>query len=376
MDAIKYSIVVSPENVNGDLFNIPYSGTYYTEACGIPTEEEKTYTFGLFSAFTDVLSGGTNGTSLLTGLTVPIFFTQSINDIGYYSEFDGFILQKDVVCNFLYSGDPTNDYNIKLYNTSGNLFIRFLSLSTYQVNWGDGSPSSTFTPGVPILDHTYPAYPSGYTITLTQNNPWGTTTVSKQVTTPFTGVTIPNPDGQIYFTPQGGSWSGIPLSYDYIFSGDSGYDISQYLSENYTDVPFVVSGYTKSKLIDLKKYGPQPYSVGHVKYVKGIPLGQITNITDEYTAYTINNVQYYDFINGTTFFIAESSGITSNDFVVSALTKNEYLLDFVMAPQINSGVYIERGKFSAYEPLQRLGEVDNMGDLVRYGYGYYKINIT
>jgi hypothetical protein len=46
-----------------------------------------------------------------------------------------------------------------------------------------------------------------------------------------------------------------------------------------------------------------------------------------------------------------------------------------MAPEINSNVYIERGKFSAYEPLQRLGEVDNIGDLVRYGYGYYKINV-
>ena len=75
-------------------------------------------------------------------------------------------------------------------------------------------------------------------------------------------------------------------------------------------------------------------------------------------------------------FFAESSGITSNEFVFSALTKDEYLLDFVMPPEINSAVYIERGKYSGFEPLQRLGEVDNMGDLRRYGYGYFKINVT
>jgi hypothetical protein len=234
---------------------------------------------------------------------------------------------------------------------------------------------STFNQGNAILNHTYPSFPSGYTITLKQINPWGITTINKKVKIPFTGVTVDNQQGEIFFTPQGGSWSGIPLSYDYIFTGDSGYDISQYLSENYTDVPFVVSGYTKSKLIDLKKYGPTPYTIGYIKYSKGIPVGQINEITQLYTAYTINSVQYYDFNDGTTFFMAESSGITSNEFVVSALTKNEYLLDFVMAPEINSNVYIERGKFSAYEPLQRLGEVDNIGDLVRYGYGYYKINV-
>ena len=76
MDAIKYSIVISPENVSEDIRFYPYSGSYYTESCGIPTEENKTYNFGLYSDFTSILSGGTNGTSLLTGLTVPILFTQ------------------------------------------------------------------------------------------------------------------------------------------------------------------------------------------------------------------------------------------------------------------------------------------------------------
>jgi len=376
MDAIKYTVVVSPENVKGDLNFLPYSGTYYTEACGLPSEEDKTYNFGVYSAFTDILSGGTNGTSLLTGLTIPIFLTQSINDIGYYSEFDGFLLQKDVVTNFLYSGDPVNIYNVKVFNTSGSEYMSFLQLSSYNIDWGDGSPNTNLTPTLQTANHTYPSAPSGYTITLTQINPWGTTTISKKITLPNTGVTVNNLEGEIFFTPQGGSWSGTPISYDYIFSGDAGNNVLQYISENYTTVPFVVSGYTNSKISDLKRYGPNPYSIGYVQYFKGLPLGQIDEITPDYTAYTINDVNYYDLLDGRTFYIAESSGITSNDFVFSALTKNEYLLDFVMAPEIQSGVYIERGKYSGFEPLQRLGEVDNIGDLRRYGYGYFKINTT
>ncbi len=376
MDPIKYSIVVSPENVARDLNFFPYSGTYYTEACGIPTEEEKNYTFGVYSAFTKIISGGTDGSSLLTGLTVPILFTQSINDLGYYSEFDGFLLQKDIVTNFLYSGDPVNIYNVTVYNTSGSQFMTFLQLSSYQIDWGDGSQVTNLTASNQTATHTYPSGPSGYTISLKQINPWGSTTINKKITLPNTGVTVNNLDGEIFFTSQGGSWSGIPISYDYIFSGDSGYDISQYLTENYTTVPFIVSGYTASRLSDLRRYGPNPYTIGYVQFVRGIPLGQITEITPEYTAYTINNVEYYDFIDGRTLFLCESSGITENNFIFSALTKDEYLLDFVMAPEIRSGVYIERGKYSGFEPLQRLGEVDNFGDLKRYGYGYFKINTT
>lgn len=376
MDAIKYSIVISPENIKGDINFFPYSGTFYTENCGLATEETKIYQFGVYSPFSDLLSGGTNGSSLLTGLTIPIFLTQSINDIGYYSEFDGFILQKNVVTNFLYSADTSNIYKVNLYNTSGSEYISFLQQALYEINWGDGSSNSQLTTDKPDASHIYQSAPSGYTITLIQKNAWGTTSISKKVTLPNTGVTVNNLQGEIFFTPQGGSWSGIPLSYDYIFSGDSGDNLNQYLSQNNTKIPVIVSGFTNSRLIDLKRYGPNPYTIGYLQYYNGVLLGQVNEITPEYTAYTINNVNYYDLSNGKTFYIVESSGITSNDFVFSALTKNEHLLDFVMDPEVYSGIYVERGKYSGYEPLQRLGEVDNIGDLVRYGYGYFKINIT
>ena len=92
------------------------------------------------------------------------------------------------------------------------------------------------------------------------------------------------------------------------------------------------------------------------------------------TGYTINDVTYYDYADGTTIFIAKSSGLTSNDIIASAITKQEVLIDMVSSPEIQSEVFIERGKNSAFEGLERLGEVDNIGDLTSYGYGFFKIN--
>jgi len=49
-----------------------------------------------WTGLTYLLSGGTNGTSVLTGLTIPVMFKQTYKDIGYYSGFDGAIYQKDI----------------------------------------------------------------------------------------------------------------------------------------------------------------------------------------------------------------------------------------------------------------------------------------
>jgi hypothetical protein len=127
-------------------------------------------------------------------------------------------------------------------------------------------------------------------------------------------------------------------------------------------------------LLDLKRYGPNPYTVGYVFSKNNQVFGQINTMTPDFTGYTINNIDYYDLSNGKTFYVVNSSGITANDIVASAITKNEYLLDFVMAPEVQSDVFIERGKYTAFEQLQRLGEVDNIGDMERYGYGFFKIN--
>jgi len=48
-------------------------------------------------------------------------------------------------------------------------------------------------------------------------------------------------------------------------------------------------------------------------------------------------------------------------------------LKVIDQPQIQTDVFVERGKNSAYERVQRLGEVDNLGDMINYGYGFFNV---
>ena len=354
---IDYKFIVSPENIKSDLVTVDYNGT----------------TVGVYTGMTQLLSGGPNGSSLLTGLTVNILLTQSANDAGYYTPFDGAVLQKDVVANFIFSSTTQDPYRFYIYNTSSE-FQKFLDLSVYTVDWGDGSQKQTLNSFAPnSINHIYPTADKQYNITLEQTNPWGITRVTKTITTPFTNIVTNNPNGQAYFIPAGGSWINTPISYDYIFSGDAVNVVSAQTSNNYVTVPFTVSGVTKSRLNELALYGTPKFQVGTPVIKNGQIWGAVTNIGLIYTAYTITGVDYYDYSNGLTIFFEQSSGFTDNNLTAVPITKLESLLKVYDQPQIQTDVFIERGKNSAYERVQRLGEVDNLGDMINYGYGFFNI---
>jgi hypothetical protein len=59
--------------------------------------------------------------------------------------------------------------------------------------------------------------------------------------------------------------------------------------------------------------------------------------------------------------------------VAEPLVKDELLLGVSAQAEIQSNVFIERGKNSAYERVQRIGEVDNLGDLIKYGYRFFNV---
>ena len=86
-------IRISPEVINKDLFLVRYNvdgATNIVEpdpCCDITTTTTTSNFTGLtyvYSSMTQLLSGGTNGTSLLTGITIPILLTETATDIGYY----------------------------------------------------------------------------------------------------------------------------------------------------------------------------------------------------------------------------------------------------------------------------------------------------
>ena len=354
-----YRIIISPQTILGDISQVTYSGT----------------TFGLYSGMSQVISSGPNGTSTLTGLTVPILLNQTTIDIGYYSPFDGEITQQDVVTNFIFSSTTSSPYTYYLYNTSSE-YQKFIDLSSYTINWGDGSPLqnvSGYTPN--FTTHVYPTATREYQITLRQVNPWGVIDVIKTITTPFKNTIIYNPKGRAFFTSNIGSWSATPVSYDYIFSGDAVNTVDSQVSSNYTNVPFFVSSRTTSQLTELQPYGnftPQQ-RVGLPIIKNGGIYGTITDINPVFTAYTIQNVDYYDYSNGLTLFFTQSSGFTRDNIEVRPITKDESLIKIIDQGQIQTDVFVERGKNSGFERIQRLGEVNNLGMLENYGYGFFNI---
>jgi hypothetical protein len=359
MEQDYYKFIVSPENVKSDLSVVYNNGT----------------AVGVYSAMTEVVSSGPNGSSIMTHLSVPVLLRQTAVDAGYYSEFDGAVLQKDVVANFIFSATTGSPYVYYVYNTSDQ-FQKFLDLSAYSIDWGDGSPIQNITIYTPnSLHHTYPVADAQYTITMKQVNPWGITTVSKTVTTPYKLVTDYNPQGEAFFAPSYGNWVGTPISYNYIFSGDAVNEVAPQESINYVSVPFTISGLTKSRITELTPYGNLTIQqrIGLPIISNGQIWGAISNVTPVFTAYTITGIDYYDYIDGTTIFFEQSSGLTQYNMTAVPITKNEALLKVMDQPQIQTNVFVERGKNSAYERVQRLGEVDNIGDMINYGYGFFNV---
>jgi hypothetical protein len=383
----KYYFKISPENIKGDLITVNYIGDtdfiYDVDPCcpiTAITENTLTGSTGVYTGMTYVLSGASGGTSILTGLTIPILLTQTGVDYGYYSVFDGAILQKEVITNFMFSATTGSPYTYYFYNTSDLELKKFLELTTFKVDWGDGSTVQTIT-GTAPLSHSYPIGNDQYTITMTATSPWGISQVSKTITVPFVFVPNLDPFGVATFTPAGGNWSATSFNYDYIFSGDSNTNIDDFYSYNYTTVPFTITGYTQSSINDLAQYGPK-YLLAEGKFKPGIQVTGTSNSvgtywgadpSGTYVSYTIDGVDYYDYPDGTTLYVIQSSGFTQDDLVLSALTKNEALINVIDQPEIQSNIFIERGKMSALEYIERLGEVDNVGDLTKYGYGFFKV---
>jgi len=386
MELQEYKFIVSPENIKSDLVFVPYSGdtdiTTIIDPCCLTASTfsaTTTGTTGVYLPMDYLLSGNTGGTSFLTGLSVNIMITESAVDIGWYTPTDGLILQADVLNNFIVTANTLNPYTFTFYNTSDLELIKFLQLVTYTLDWGDGSPQQSVLGITPII-HTYPTAPNNYTVTLTANSPWGISKVQKIVNVPYVDAVIPNPQGSITFFPAGGNWTGTPISYDYIFTGDSNTDINDYYSYNYTSVPFIVSGYTQSTLNDIAQFGPKINLAGG-KYKLGIQVTGTTGAigtywgvdpTNTYSAYTINGINYLDY-EDYTIYVTDSYGLVPGEIVLSAITKNEALLNVIDQPEIITNVYIERGKYTPLENVMRIGEVDTVGDLEKYGYKYFNV---
>jgi hypothetical protein len=182
-------------------------------------------------------------------------------------------------------------------------------------------------------------------------------------------------------------------------------------SEYYNSIGLNISGKTDSKIEDLRSYnGSNPYIIGfdinkksYTNYndvsIDGInrvlsigePRRYVFDAEDDFTIGTSNQrygLYYQDYtgltnnvnINGnnltipltTINYIGEAQNKTNTS--LSAITKQEFLFGIITPPEIKNDVFIERGVTNIMDNHLRLSEIKDLGELVKYGNGFYKIN--
>jgi hypothetical protein len=181
-------------------------------------------------------------------------------------------------------------------------------------------------------------------------------------------------------------------------------------SDYYNSIGLRISGDTDSKIEDLKSYdSSERYKIGfnmeagtYINYdnvnVDGVsriistsePRVYVFDTVVDNNIGTLNQVYgllYNDYsgtsrsvvINGVqrtiplTTFTYRGEAQNETNTSLSALTKEEYLFGIISPPEVNNDVFIDRGIISVLEPHLRLSEIKNLGELSRYGNGYYNL---
>lgn len=172
-----------------------------------------------------------------------------------------------------------------------------------------------------------------------------------------------------------------------------------------------ITGATDSKLEDVRTYSTlNPFKIGfntgtntYTNYENDIILGvdrvktlsePITYVFDTPndinlgTPTQINGLQYLDYTSNTrnvvidgvkdtiplTIVKYKGEGWNETNTSLSGLTKEEYLFGIISRPEVESDVFIDRGTISVMDYHLKLSEIKNIGQLTRYGNGFYKIN--
>lgn len=171
-----------------------------------------------------------------------------------------------------------------------------------------------------------------------------------------------------------------------------------------------VTGATDSRIEDLRSYnGSIPFQVGfdmeqntYIDYLGNTISGHSrVHMSGEPTTYVFdaeNNpnigtplqstgLLYRDYsgktrnvvVNGQTVTIPYSTfdfvgqGWNETNISLSALTKQEYLFGIISPPEVQSDVFIDRGITTVMDRHLKMSEITNLGQLVRYGNGFYNI---
>jgi gamma-glutamylcyclotransferase (GGCT)/AIG2-like uncharacterized protein YtfP len=284
-----------------------------------------------------------------TTYDLPIFLNSDVDELGVMVGFDGDIEQLEQLCNFTYTA---NNLVLTVYNTASTTRLKKVVDAEFEINWGDNTPNTT----IGILEaktHTYTT--SGKTtVSITMESPWGTFTTNKDIYLPLK-QSDPTDLGSITFT--------IPYSetnYTQNYQNEYDYDTTNFTG---TTVFFALG---KSRIIEKQIYGS-----GYTGTTIGTTT--ISGESYQYTGYTLDNLNYLDLSDGTTYISGNTENFVDETEFVKKLTRNEHYLGFINEPMIYSDIFVERGKMGVSEFNLRLSEIDNLGELEIYGNGFFNV---
>jgi len=128
-------------------------------------------------------------------------------------------------------------------------------------------------------------------------------------------------------------------------------------NDNLMPINYIIDG-DADEIIDVTN--PQPNSGVFLKTYSGVTRLVTDTIFQPYNI-PLTEIHY------------KSQGFNETNTIYSAITKEEYLFGITQTPEVQNDVVIDRGKNTITQSHMQLSEITNMGDLVNYGNGYYKI---
>jgi len=301
-----------------------------------------------------------------TNYRLKVYLEQDYDNVGLYTPTDGDIGHIDVLCNFVVQTNE-NDTTVKLRDSVNDDKYKFMKSLSYNVDWGDGNQNTYQVNGV-LNTHQYSSNGS-YDITLTIDTPWGRNKQVKKVTVP----------SNIDITFDVNATTPESLGYDY-----------EMLSYVNTSGVIICDGGV-SRLNELRRYGANGLqaTITEVEGKSGIDgISQITS------GLSTTNMVYVYFIDGIKYMDDEETGYTTISVYPSLFTNGQNegftheLLSMDTGPvvhqevfhgitneiEIQSDIFIERGKQAPFEFYYKMGEVSNMKELEQNGNKFFKIN--
>jgi len=166
----------------------------------------------------------------------------------------------------------------------------------------------------------------------------------------------------------------------YVITGFTDTKISDILWPGYSNAASVIEATTNPIMTD--KYGVNPY-YPLIKRAPSLGMNNGWTVINEnlFTAYTINNIHYWDYStlptpqpvgeNVVTRFAVQMTNCCPGCLYPDI--KEEWTLGHVFPPQIENNVFIDRGQISIFEEYYRIVEINKLEDFDNYQGGFFNI---